>query len=88
MKKKLKTIAELKTYVNSLEAKLSAKAPCAAWIITNDDLLTEGEETTALEKVSPTDAKMILEAINMEDHGFIVETIEQVIDNELSSRGF
>ena len=61
MMKKLKTIAELKTYVNSLEAKLSAKAPCAAWIITNDDLMTESEDSTNLEKVPPTDAKMILQ---------------------------
>ena len=85
--KKLKTIAELKTYVNSLEAKLSSKAPCAAWIITHDDLMTEGEESTNLEKVSPTDAKLILEAINTEDHSFVVETIEQVVDNELTARG-
>tara|TARA_R100001443_G_scaffold15342_1_gene25183 strand:+ start:294 stop:560 length:267 start_codon:yes stop_codon:yes gene_type:complete len=88
MMKKLKTVAELKTYVNSLESKLTAKAPCAAWIITNDDLLTEAEDSTNLEKVSSTDAKMILDAINLEDHEYIVETIEQVIDNELSSRGF
>jgi hypothetical protein len=88
MMKKLKTIAELKAYVNSLETKLSSKAPCAAWIITNDDLMTEGEESTNLEKVPPNDAKMILEAINMEDHPYVVEVIEQVIENELSSRGF
>jgi hypothetical protein len=50
--------------------------------------MTEGEESTNLEKVPPNDAKMILEAINMEDHPYVVEVIEQVIENELSSRGF
>jgi len=88
MMKKLKTIAELKAYVDSLETKLSSKAPCAAWIVTNDDLMTEGEDTVALEKVPPNDAKMILEAINMEDHSYVVEVIEQVIENELATRGF
>tara|TARA_R100000005_G_C4974655_1_gene186458 strand:- start:612 stop:878 length:267 start_codon:yes stop_codon:yes gene_type:complete len=88
MMKKLKTITELKTYVNSLEQKLGSKAPCAAWIITNDDLMTEGEDTVALEKVPATDAKMILEAINMEDHSYVVEVIEQVVENELTTRGF
>tara|TARA_A100001201_G_scaffold129207_1_gene114521 strand:+ start:502 stop:768 length:267 start_codon:yes stop_codon:yes gene_type:complete len=88
MMKKLKTITELKTYVNSLEQKLGSKAPCAAWIITNDDLMTEGEDTVALEKVPATDAKMILEAINMEDHSYVVEVIEQVVENELMTRGF
>tara|TARA_Y100000385_G_C13071803_1_gene629412 strand:+ start:223 stop:486 length:264 start_codon:yes stop_codon:yes gene_type:complete len=86
--KKIKSLGELQTYVNSLSTKLGAKAPCAAWIVTNDDLMTEGEESTNLEKVPPNDAKMIMEAINMEDHSYVVEVIEQVIENELSSRGF
>jgi len=88
MKKKLKTIAELKTHVDSLERKLGSKAPCVAWIVTNDDLMTEGEDTVALQKVPVNDAKFILEAINMEDHSYVSEVIEQVVENELATRGF
>jgi|MDSZ01.2.fsa_nt_gb hypothetical protein len=84
--KKIRSIGELKTHVAALESKLGTKAPCCVWIVTNDDLMTEGE-TTALQKVSTTDAKMVLESINQEDHDYIVDTIAQVIENELSTRG-
>ena len=84
--KKFKTLGELQKHVNSLTQKKGVKAPVAVWMITGEDLLTEDDNLREV-PVSETDAKLVLDEINLSDHGYVVETIQTVMQNELSTRG-
>ena len=84
--KKFKTLGELQKHVNSLTQRKGVKAPVAAWMITGEDLLTEDDNLREV-PVSETDAKLVLDEINLSDHSYVVETIQTVMQNELSTRG-
>ena len=84
--KKFKTLGELQKHVNSLTQRKGVKAPVAVWMITGEDLLTEDDNLREV-PVSETDAKLVLDEINLSDHSYVVETIETVMQNELSTRG-
>ena len=84
--KKFKTLGELQKHVNSLTQKKGVKAPVAVWMITGEDLLTEDDNLREV-PVSETDAKLVLDEINLSDHSYVVETIQTVMQNELSTRG-
>lgn len=84
--KKFKTLGELQKHVNSLTQRKGVKAPVVAWMITGEDLLTEDDNLREV-PVSETDAKLVLDEINLSDHSYVVETIQTVMQNELSTRG-
>ena len=84
--KKFKTLGELQKHVNSLTQKKGVKAPVAVWMVTGEDLLTEDDNLREV-PVSETDAKLVLDEINLSDHSYVVETIQTVMQNELSTRG-
>jgi len=84
--KKFKTLGELQKHVNTLTQKKGVKAPVAVWMITGEDLLTEDDNLREV-PVSETDAKLVLDEINLSDHAYVVETIQTVMQNELSTRG-
>lgn len=84
--KKFRTLGELQNHVNSLTQKKGVKAPVSAWVITGDDLLTEDDNLREV-PISATDAKLVLDEINLNDHSYVVETIQTVMQNELSIRG-
>ena len=84
--KKFKTLGELQKHVNSLTQRKGVKAPVAVWMITGEDLLTEDDNLREV-PVSETDAKLVLDEINLSDHSYVVETIQTVMQNELSTRG-
>ena len=84
--KKFRTLGELQKHVNTLTQRKGVKAPVSVWMITGDDLLTENDELRDV-PVSDDDAKLILDEININDHQYVVDTIEVVVQNELSTRG-
>lgn len=84
--KKFKTLGELQKHVNSLTQRKGVKAPVAVWMVTGEDLLTEDDNLREV-PVSETDAKLVLDEINLSDHSYVVETIQTVMQNELSTRG-
>jgi hypothetical protein len=86
--KKCRTLRELDTYVKALIRKHGDTGPCAAWVITNDDLLTEDDNSDKEVILAANEAKMVLTEINSSDHDYIVDEILRVVDNELSTRGF
>jgi len=86
--KKCRTLRELDTYVKTLIRKHGDTGPCAAWVITNDDLLTEDDNSDKEVILAANEAKMVLTEINSSDHDYIVDEILRVVDNELSTRGF
>ena len=86
--KKCRTLRELDTHVKALIRKHGDTGPCAAWVITNDDLLTEDDDSEKEVVLAPNEAKMVLTEINSSDHDYIVDEILTVVDNELSARGF
>jgi|TARA_E500000318_G_C3524640_1_gene197906 hypothetical protein len=84
--KKFRTLGELQKHVNTLTQRKGVKAPVAVWMITGDDILTEDDNLREV-PVTDTEAKLILDEINLSDHDYVVDTILNVVDNELSSRG-